>query len=189
MIVHISLGEPLRCSVWLRSGVGFPAGLRSSLFARETALALNAFNFGAQPVGQSLFHLRLAARTVEIIHGPAVLGQRNETARHVLAPLIFRHKSRQQAALARLRVRRIAKVRTYGGIFKDRGSPPGRARRASVPAIFHEAQFKLEYFQNVSTILRHRPPQRGSQNARQAWETPCIPSRGIVIWVTTERPA
>jgi hypothetical protein len=54
--------------------------------------------------------------------------------------------------------RRIAQVRTTGGVFQDVGRTPRCAGRAPVPSIFHKFQLKLEEFQHFVSILCHISP-------------------------------
>jgi len=83
----------------------------------------------------------------------------DEATRHSFGATAFGHKLLQQAALARMRPGRVAEIRADGGIFKNRGRPPGRVRRASIASVLQEAQFEPENLQNVATVLSHKAPR------------------------------
>src|SRR5579864_4944275 len=158
--------------------------LSHSFFAGKTTLLLDLLDLCAQPDSQSLLHLRLSTGPIEVLHRLTLWRELNEAAGHSFAATAFGNKLLEQATLARVRPRGIAKVGADRGILKNRRRPPGGVGRASVASVLQEAQFEPEHIENVTIVLSHRAPQTGAKNARGGRETPFIWSRRFVMRVT-----
>src|SRR5579863_1484620 len=146
------------CVPAARLRVGNAGSLCGSLFSGQASLALDPLNLDAQPMGQSLFHFDLTARTVQIVDRYSLLRKRNKAARYGFAALFLRHELRQQATVAGMRPRGIAKIWADGRIFKDGGRAPRRSWRPSIASVLQEAQLKPKNVQNVTPVLCHRSP-------------------------------
>src|SRR5690349_3653345 len=86
-----------------------------------------------------------------------------------------------------MRTRRITEVRADRGVLEDRRSPPGSMRRTAIASIENETQLESKYVENVTTVLGHRSPLIGTQDARAGSLGPYIESLRNVIVVTNSQ--
>src|SRR6185437_16315132 len=103
-----------------------------------------------QPGFDGFFELNLIVTLIQSSQGIAFLIYGNVGAGHGFISGIFRNESVQQALVAGMHSLRLAEIQAGERILKHRGRLPGRAHRAAVAAVFQEAEFELQNFQQVA---------------------------------------
>src|SRR5512142_257803 len=99
-------------------------------------------------------------------------------AGHVLISGIFRNEVEEQALVAGMGVLRVAEIQTGKRIFEHRSRLPRGTHGAAIAAMFQEAEFELQHFQQVAIVFRHISLRRWmGARERERWQAVLQPAR------------